>query len=77
MPGVLHCGGGPGPDVVDWLEAIRKWVEEDQAPTRLTATKRARDGSVEMARPLCAYPLEARYDGRGDPKREESFSCAG
>jgi feruloyl esterase len=76
MPGVLHCGGGPGPDQADWLEAIRKWVEEDQAPTRITATKRGRDGSVEMTRPLCAYPLEARYDGRGDPKREESFSCS-
>lgn len=76
MPGVLHCGGGPGPDVVDWLEAIRRWVEEDQAPTRLTATKRGAGGAVEMARPLCAYPLRARYDGRGDPRREESFSCA-
>jgi len=76
LPGVLHCGGGPGPDQVEWLETIRKWVEEDQAPTRITATKRARDGSVEMARPLCASPPEARYDGRGDPKRAESFACS-
>ena len=35
LPGVLHCGGGPGPDRVDWVEAIRAWVEEGQAPERL------------------------------------------
>ena len=23
LPGVLHCAGGPGPDRVDWVEAIR------------------------------------------------------
>jgi len=75
LPGVLHCGGGPGPDQVEWLETIRKWVEEGEAPARLTATKRAADGIVEIQRPLCAYPQVARYDG-GDPRREESFSCA-
>ncbi|MGD8873352.1 MAG: tannase/feruloyl esterase family alpha/beta hydrolase [Gemmatimonadota bacterium] len=75
LPGVLHCNGGPGPDQVEWLETIRRWVEEGQAPTRVTATKRTRDGAVDMQRPLCAYPLVARYDG-GDPKREESFTCA-
>ena len=32
LPGVLHCGGGPGPDQVDWLGAIQEWVEEDHAP---------------------------------------------
>jgi len=25
---------------------------------------------------LCAYPARAVYDGTGDPKREDSFSCA-
>ena len=34
LPGVLHCGGGPGPDAVDWIDAIRTWVEEGRAPER-------------------------------------------
>ena len=28
MPGVLHCGGGAGPDNVDWAAAIDGWVEK-------------------------------------------------
>ena len=74
LPGVLHCAGGPGPDFVDWIAAIQEWVEEDNAPERLTATKSS-DGAVEMQRPVCAYPAEARYDGSGDAKREDSFDC--
>ena len=74
LPGVLHCGAGPGPDQVEWLAAIQRWVEEGEAPERLLATKRV-DGEIDMQRPLCAYPAAAAYDGTGDPKREESFSC--
>ncbi len=40
LPGVLHCGGGPGPDQVDWLTAIAAWVEEGEPPIRLVAAKR-------------------------------------
>ena len=76
LPGVLHCGGGPGPDRVDWVEAIRSWVEEGQAPARLMAAKLGQDGSPTMTRPLCAYPQAAVYDGTGDPNTEASFSCA-
>jgi feruloyl esterase len=31
---------------------------------------------AEMTRPLCPYPLVAKYDGSGDEKKAESFSCA-
>ncbi len=31
MPGVLHCGGGTGPDTVDWTTAIVDWVEKGKA----------------------------------------------
>lgn len=31
--------------------------------------------TVIATRPLCAYPKVARYDGKGDPTRAESFSC--
>ena len=38
LPGVLHCGGGPGADRVDWLGLISDWVERDQAPDQVAYT---------------------------------------
>jgi hypothetical protein len=29
----------------------------------------------KVVRPLCAYPAQARYDGKGDPNVEASFAC--
>ena len=75
LPGVLHCAGGPGPDRVDWVEAIRAWVEEGRAPERLVASKLGGDG-VTMTRPVCPYPQVAVYDGSGDPNDAASFACA-
>ena len=75
-PGMGHCGGGEGPSVFDKMALIEAWVEEGQAPDHVLATKFGPEGEVEMRRPLCAYPARAVYDGNGDPKREESFSCA-
>lgn len=74
LPGVLHCAGGPGPDQVEWLDVIQAWVEDGSAPDQVLAARRT-NGEVEMQRPVCAYPAVARYDGTGDAKREESFSC--
>ena len=76
LPGVLHCAGGPGPDKVDWIEAIRAWVEEGRAPERLMASKLDSTGSATLTRPVCPYPQVAVYDGSGDPNDEASFSCA-
>jgi len=75
LPGVLHCAGGPGPDKVDWVEAIQAWVEEGRAPERLLASKRDSAGGVTLTRPVCPYPQEAVYDGVGDPSRQASFRC--
>ena len=50
LPGVLHCGGGPGPDQVDWMEAIRAWVEDGQAPERLVASQLDESGAATMTR---------------------------
>jgi len=78
LPGVLHCGGGPGPDEVDWLTAIAAWVEQDAAPVRLVATKWSGPDD-EMApgltRPVCAYPQVAVYNGSGATDDEASFRC--
>ena len=76
LPAVGHCGGGSGPSQVEWLETIQKWVEDDEAPDQVLATRRSPDGEVEISRPLCAFPARAVYDGSGDPRREDSFSCA-
>ena len=37
VPGMNHCGGGTGPWQVDWLNELERWVEQGQAPARLTA----------------------------------------
>jgi feruloyl esterase len=74
LPGVQHCGGGAGADAVDWLAALRAWVEGGEAPTRLIATKRAR-GAAVRTRPVCTYPQRAVYVGTGSTDAAESFTC--
>lgn len=71
VPGMLHCGGGQSTDTFDMLTAIQAWVEADEAPDRVVATGTAFPG---VSRPLCPYPLVARYEG-GNPDVQESFSC--
>ena len=78
LPGVLHCGGGPGPDQVDWLTAIAAWVEQGDPPVRLVATKwTGPEGarSAVLTRPVCAYPDVATYTGTGSTDDEASFRC--
>ena len=75
MPGVLHCAGGPGPDRVDWLQAIADWVEKGEAPDSILASKIDAGGKVLLTRPLCPYPLVALHDGEGSPDSAESFAC--
>jgi feruloyl esterase len=75
QPGVMHCLGGPGPDLVDWFSPIAEWVERNRAPERIIAHKMERDGRVGNERPLCPYPQRARYDGKGDPNKADSYSC--
>ena len=74
LPGVLHCGGGAGPDVVDWPQAIVNWVEKGSAPDRLIAKKES-SGAVSRTRPVCAYPQHAVYSGSGSTDDEKSFVC--
>lgn len=72
LPGVLHCGGGPGPDQADWLQLVRDWVENDKAPERVILTKKDGD-QVTMSRPVFPYPKKAKYDGKGDPNAASSY----
>ena len=77
-PGMLHCAGGPGPNVIQTLPAITAWVEQHKAPDILVAS-RHRDNDptmpVERTRPLCVYPARAQWDGKGDKTRIDSFRC--
>ena len=75
IPGMAHCGGGIGPDRHDALSALIDWVEAEQAPDRILASKVV-DGEVVRTRPLCPYPQVARYTGQGSIDDAANFSCA-
>jgi feruloyl esterase len=74
-PGVAHCGGGTGPAPSGQFDAVLKWVEEGQAPDTLSAVRRDQAGQVIRSRPLCQYPLVARYSGTGSTDDAANFSC--
>jgi hypothetical protein len=74
IPGMAHCRGGIGPDSHDPMTAIIEWVERDEAPDSMLASKIV-DGEVTRTRPLCPYPQVARYRGRGSIDDAASFRC--
>jgi feruloyl esterase len=74
VPGMLHCGGGPGPTTYDAEAALESWVEQGVAPDSIL-TARTVAGAPVRTRPLCPYPKVATYRGTGDFNRAESFSC--
>lgn len=91
VPGLQHCGGGPGansfgqlgqgaPDPQRNMElALEQWVEKGIAPSEIVATKYADDGPAKggkFTRPLCPYPQAAKFKGTGDPNDAASFVCA-
>jgi feruloyl esterase len=75
MPGVFHCAGGVGPDEVDTLTPLARWVEKGEAPERIVASRRL-EGKVVRTRPLCPYPLVARHHGSGSVDEAASFACS-
>lgn len=90
VPGMLHCGGGPGVWTFgegggvrgdaqhDVFTALESWVEGGTAPGDLIALKFVDDDwskGVGMTRPLCVYPKASQYV-KGDPKDAKSFVCA-
>jgi feruloyl esterase len=75
-PGVSHCAGGPGPQPTGVLDALVAWVEDGKAPDTLTATRRDQSGAVTRSRPLCQYPLVAKYKGTGSTDDAANFACS-
>jgi feruloyl esterase len=74
VPGMLHCSGGTGPANFDTLAALEKWVEQGIAPDRLIGSHLT-NGAVDRTRPLCPYPQEAVYTGRGSIDDAANFVC--
>ena len=70
LPGVVHCFGGPGPDRIDFLDALDKWARGGPAPAELTAGFATGGG-----RKVCAYPKKAVFAGSGDGRSPDHFEC--
>ena len=86
VPGMQHCGGGPGADSFTDLgkdpqhsldTAMEQWVEKGAAPETVIASKYAGmdHKNATMTRPLCTYPEVAKYNGKGDPNDAGNFTC--
>jgi tannase/feruloyl esterase len=73
-PGMGHCTGGPGPNQFDAIGALEQWVEKGMAPDKLIASH-VTNGKVDRTRPLCMYPLVARWKGTGSSDDAANFSC--
>jgi feruloyl esterase len=62
----------------DVLLAIMAWVENGTAPTQIIATKWQNDtthDTVYRQRPVCMYPKQAQYAGKGDVDKASSWTC--
>ena len=70
VPGMAHCGGGPGATHFDPLSAVVDWVEGGVVPEKILAKGEG------FTRPLCPYPQTAQYKGTGDTNDAASFVCA-
>jgi len=90
VPGMQHCGGGPGPGSFgafvsptqsdgqhDMTIALERWVEQGVAPEQIIASKRQGDpkSPAVRTRPLCPYPQVARYKGSGSTDDAANFVC--
>jgi hypothetical protein len=72
LPGMGHCGGGPGPNQFDALPLMIDWVENGKAPDRIVA----RNPQSGRTRPVFPYPTVARYTGTGSTDDAASFEAA-
>lgn len=90
-PGMMHCGGGAGPNLfgnmLDFAPAhdpdhniflaLQRWVEDGVAPDSIIATKRNDDTTKSggLSRPLCPYPQEAQWNRKGDSSEAVNWKC--
>jgi feruloyl esterase len=74
VPGMAHCGGGPGPNQFNALAALERWRESGAAPDQILVS-RVNNNRVVMTRPLCPFPQVAIYKGTGSSNDAGNFVC--
>ena len=74
VPGMDHCGGGPGPNQFAVVSSMESWREQGKTPNEITAYRVTND-HVDMSRPLCPYPQVAVYKGTGNIDSATNFVC--
>jgi feruloyl esterase len=74
VPGMQHCGGGPGANQFNAIAALERWRESGTAPDQIVATRVA-NNKVEFTRPLCPFPQVAQYKGVGSTNDAGNFVC--
>ena len=74
VPGMGHCGGGPGPNQFNAMAALERWREAGLPPDQITAYH-VENNRVTMTRPLCPYPQVAAYKGTGSTNDAANFAC--
>ena len=75
VPGMGHCQGGAGTDSFDRVAAIEEWIRTGTAPAQIVAAHRTA-GTADRTRPLCQYPMVAKYQGSGSTDDAANFVCA-
>ena len=91
VPGMQHCSGGAGTSSFGQLgtpdgdrfhsldAALEAWVEQGSAPAEIIAAKHKTGdpkSEVVRTRPLCPWPMTAKYKGTGSTDDAANFSCA-
>lgn len=78
-PGAQHCASGAGPapaGPAQPLTSLVNWVEKGKAPSTIPgAVTNPVTNAVTESRPLCRYPLSARYTGHGSTTAASSYVC--
>ena len=71
VPGMGHCGGGPGPNTFDTLSALEQWREQGAAPEEMTGS----NPQSGLTRPICPYPEYAQFTGIGAVNDGDFWEC--
>jgi hypothetical protein len=74
VPGMAHCAGGYGPNLIDGMTPLIEWVEGGKVPQRLRARLVDAAGTTRYDRAYCPYPQRTVLNG-GDPEKAENWRC--
>jgi feruloyl esterase len=77
VPGMGHCGSGPGAANFPWWDAMVAWVERGTAPEELTGTRAPKGPAASNTlRPLCPYPQQPPHHMAGQSNISQGKSCS-